>query len=50
MKEMLAFARDKHADALKAIATEKELTDEIQEKLDKLLSEFRKIFVPTEQD
>jgi F-type H+-transporting ATPase subunit alpha len=50
MQEMLSFARDKHADALKAVATEQKLTDEIQEKLDKLLSEFRKIFVPTEQD
>ncbi len=50
MKEMLSFARDEHADLLKKIVQKKELTDEIQEKMDELLSGFRKVFVPTEQE
>jgi F-type H+-transporting ATPase subunit alpha len=43
--ELLSYAHDKHADTLKAIVEKKALTDDIQAKLDKLLEEFRKVFV-----
>jgi F-type H+-transporting ATPase subunit alpha len=47
IEELLSFARDKHADTLKAVVDEGKLTDALQEKLDKVLEEFRGIFVPT---
>ena len=48
-EELLSFARDKHADTLAAIVEQGKLTDELQEKLDKVLEEFKGIFVPTSE-
>ncbi len=47
--ELLAFAKDKHADVLKEIVEQKKLTDEIEKKLDSVLEEFQKIFVPSDK-
>jgi F-type H+-transporting ATPase subunit alpha len=48
--ELLQFAKSKHADLLKEILEKKQLTDDIQAKLDELLRAFAKVFVTSEKD
>ncbi len=47
--ELLSFAKDKHADVLKEIVEQKKITDEIEKKLDSILTEFQKVFVPSDK-
>ncbi len=45
-KELFAFLDDKHPDVFEDLRTKKELTKDIQEKLDKALKAFAEKFVP----
>jgi len=44
VRELLEFARTKHPQVLQEIARKKNLDDELQEKMDRLLEEFRELF------
>jgi F-type H+-transporting ATPase subunit alpha len=48
MQEMLAFARSRHAEVVKEITDKKKLDDNLQKKIDNLLTEFAKQFVAEE--
>jgi F-type H+-transporting ATPase subunit alpha len=44
VRELVEFARTKHPQVLQEIARKKNLDDELQEKMDRLLEEFRELF------